>query len=208
MPSNMVMIDQQQLMELLAAKQILDAQIAAANAQQKPVFNSALFIPPQKEDKTQSTSFSSSSYSDVEPLQSTQKPCVAVSAMTTPEEKKPVEVQADHLSEHSTEDQTQGQMLDDDLMRIIGDCTDQEESHVESFELSKINSSKNSSQVLNKSGASLDSFIQNLSKQEAPVPQAPAAQEYKSIFSSDPVWTAPQKMTTVPQYGTVNNITI
>ena len=116
-----------------------------------------------------------------------------------------MEVQADLASEHSTEDQTQGQMLDDDLMRIIGDCTEQEENQVESFELSKINTSKNSSQVLNKSGSSLDSFIQNFSKQEAPAAQA---QEYKSIFSSDPVWTAPQKVQTAPQYGTVNNITI
>ena len=55
-PSNMVMIDQAQLMELLAAKQTLDAQRAS---EAKPGFNSALFISPprmSKENKTQCTS--------------------------------------------------------------------------------------------------------------------------------------------------------
>ena len=43
------------------------------------------------------------------------------------------------LSEQSCDDQesaTQGQMLDDDLMKLIGDC---QEKDLESFELSKIN---------------------------------------------------------------------
>lgn len=70
-PSNMVMIDQAQLMELLAAKQILDAQRAAAA---KPGFNSALFISPprmSKENKTQCTSNVSNTsvdYNDIRPL--------------------------------------------------------------------------------------------------------------------------------------------
>lgn len=68
----MVMIDQAQLMELLAAKQILDAQ---RSAQQKQGFNSALFISPprmSKENKTQNSSNisnTSADYTDVEPHQ-------------------------------------------------------------------------------------------------------------------------------------------
>jgi hypothetical protein len=46
-------------------------------------------------------------------------------------------------------------MLDEDLMRIIDDCDDEE--NVSSFELSKIND--NSKNSLNKSGSSLDSLI-------------------------------------------------
>jgi hypothetical protein len=43
------------------------------------------------------------------------------------------------------------------------------------------------------------------------VPETPAQPEYKSIFSSDPVWTQQTPAATTnngPQYGTVNNITI
>jgi hypothetical protein len=106
-------------------------------------------------------------------------------------------------------------MLDDDLMRIIGDC---QEKDVESFELSNINEkSKNSfdksRSSLNKSGESLDSLINNFGQMEIKtLKEAPAQPEYKSIFACDPVWT-PQasqepQINNGPQYGTVNNITI
>ena len=83
-PSNMVMIDQAMLMELMAAKQTLDAQRAAA----KPGFNSALFISPprmSKENKTQCTSKSnvsntSADYGEIEPLKN-QKPTVSFSGL-------------------------------------------------------------------------------------------------------------------------------
>jgi hypothetical protein len=74
-PSNMVMIDQAQLMELLAAKQTLDAQKAAAAT---PGFNSALFIsPPRHENKTHCTSKDSNTsvdYSGEIQLLKNQKP--------------------------------------------------------------------------------------------------------------------------------------
>ena len=70
-------------------------------------------------------------------------------------------------------------MLDDDLMRIIDDDEDEE---VESFELSNIN--ENSKNSINKSGSSLDSLIQPLEQQTQP-------EQFKSIFSQDPVWTPP-----------------
>ena len=83
-PSNMVMIDQAQLMELLAAKQILDAQRAAAA---KPGFNSALFISPPKmvkENKTQCTSnesLTSREYtSDLESIKK-ERPIVSISGL-------------------------------------------------------------------------------------------------------------------------------
>lgn len=137
-----------------------------------------------------STSFSSAEYTDVEPLQNTQKPCVSVSQMALAPSGD--QCYGDYSSEHSAEEQTQGQMLDDDLMRIIGDC---QEKEVESFELSKINeNSKNSfdksRSSLNKSGESLDSLIQNFQQMEIKtLKEAPAQPEYKSIFASDPVWT-------------------
>ena len=74
-------------------------------------------------------------------------------------------------------------MLDEDLMRIIDDCED-DSNNVSSFELSKINeNSKNAS--LNKSGSSLDSLIQNIQ------PTMEQPEQYRSIFSQDPVWTPP-----------------
>jgi hypothetical protein len=182
----MVMIDQAQLMELLAAKQILDAQRAAAA---KPGFNSALFLSPprmSKENKTQCTSNvsnTSADYGSIEPLKN-QKPTVSFSGLAESSLQT-----FDCKSEHSLEDQTQGQMLDDDLMRIIDDDCDN--SNLESFELSKIND--NSKNSLNKSGSSLDSLIQNFAEPSQP-------EQYKSIFSQDPVtWTQPTA---------VNNITI
>ena len=164
-PSNMVMIDQAQLMELIAAKQILDAQRAAAA---KPGFNSALFISPprmSKENKTQCTSNvsnTSADYGHIEHLRN-QKPTVSFSglaiAQSSASEKQHSfqNFEVDSKSEHSIDDQTQGQMLDEDLMRIIDDCS---EDIVSSFELSKIND--NSKNSLNKSGSSLDSLIQNI----------------------------------------------
>ena len=158
----MVMIDQAQLMELLAAKQTLDAQRAAAS---KPGFNSALFLTPprmSKENKTQCTSNVSNTscdYTDIEPLKN-QKPTVSFSGLALAESsssEKHSHQNFDCKSEPSNEDQNQGQMLDDDLMRIIDDDESADENNVESFELSKINNtSKNS---LNKSGSSLDSLI-------------------------------------------------
>lgn len=125
-PSNMVMIDQAQLMELLAAKQILDAQRAAAS---KPGFNSALFITPprmSKENKTQCNTNANTSmdYGQVEPLKG-QKPTVSFSAMPTSQSSNSERQSSfqnfdcDSKSEHSEDEQ--GHMLDDDLMRIIDD---------------------------------------------------------------------------------------
>lgn len=197
-PSGMVMIDQAQLMELLAAKQILDAQRAAAA---KPGFNSALFISPprmSKENRTQCSSASNTSadYGEVEPLK-VQRPTVSFSAIPSSQSSSN-HFDCDTKSEHSVEDQTQGQMLDDDLMRIIDDvCAETDEQNVESFELSKIN--ENSKGSLNKSGSSIDSLIQNFQSMEIKQLDASRPEQFKSIFSQDPVWTAPP---------TVNNIVI
>jgi hypothetical protein len=164
-PSNMVMIDQAQLMELLQAKQILDAQKAAAA---KPGFNSALFITPprmSKENNTQCTSQDTSAdYGRVEPMKG-QKPTVSFSALPTSQSSSSDKQYFDSQSEHSIEEDSQNQMLDDDLMRIIDDCTENS-NNVESFELSKIN--ENSKGSLNKSGSSLDSLIQNFNDKREP----------------------------------------
>lgn len=196
-PSNMVMIDQAQLMELLQAKQILDAQKASAATQG---FNSALFISPprmSKENKTQCTSKDSNTSVDytgeILPLKN-QKPQVSFSglamAQSSASEKQHSFENLEMKSEHSVDEQTQGQMLDEDLMRIIDDCDDS--NNVSSFELSKIN--ENSKNSLNKSGSSLDSLIQNIQPMEQP-------EQFRSIFAQDPVWTPP----TVTNNIVINN---
>lgn len=205
-PSNMVMIDQAMLMELMAAKQTLDAQRAAAA---KPGFNSALFISPprmSKENKTQCTSKSnvsntSADYGEIEPLKN-QKPTVSFSGLAIAQSSASQKhnsfenFEVETKSEHSIDDQTQGQMLDEDLMRIIDDCSDEEEN-VSSFELSKIN--ENSKNSLNKSGSSLDSLIQNIQSTQLEPKSQP--EQFRSIFSQDPVWTPPAQAVT-------NNIVI
>jgi hypothetical protein len=187
-PSNMVMIDQAQLMELLAAKQILDAQKAASAT---PGFNSALFISPprmSKENKTHCTSKDSNTsvdYSGEIQALKNQKPQVSFSglaiAQSSASEKHHSFENFEAKSEHSIDDQTQGQMLDEDLMRIIDDC-DEDSNNVSSFELSKIN--ENSKNSLNKSGSSLDSLIQNIQPMEQP-------EQFRSIFAQDPMWSQP-----------------
>jgi hypothetical protein len=108
-PSNMVMIDQAQLMELLAAKQILDAQRAAAAT---PGFNSALFISPprmEKENKTQCTSKSnlSADYTgEIEPLRD-QKPTISFSGLAmvqSSDRSKSFNNYDDTKSEHSEDE--------------------------------------------------------------------------------------------------------
>lgn len=82
-------------------------------------------------EKTQCNSSSSASdtsadYGEVVPIKS-QKPTVSFSglaiAQSSASEKHASfeNLECDAKSEHSTDDQTQGQMLDDDLMRIIED---------------------------------------------------------------------------------------
>ena len=114
-PSNMVMIDQAQLMELLAAKQTLDAQRAS---EAKPGFNSALFISPprmSKENKTQCTSNVSNTSVDytgeIQPLRN-QKPTVSFSGLAIAQSSASVKHHSfdnfEAQSEHSVDDQTQG----------------------------------------------------------------------------------------------------
>ena len=83
-----------------------------------------------KENKTQCTSSisnTSADYTDIEPLKN-QKPTVSFSGLALAQSSSSDKHQSfnnfEDKSEHSTDDQTQGQMLDDDLMRIIDDCTD------------------------------------------------------------------------------------
>ena len=118
-----------------------------------------------KENKTQCTSKDCDTSVDytgeILPLKN-QKPQVSFSglaiAQSSASEKQHSFEQLEVQSEHSVDEQTQGQMLDDDLMRIIDDCDDSNNSNnVSSFELSKIN--ENSKNSLNKSGSSLDSLI-------------------------------------------------
>lgn len=153
-----------------------------------------------KENKTQCTSNlsnTSADYGEIQPLKN-QKPTVSFSglaiAQSSASEKQHSFDNFEAKSEHSIDDQTQGQMLDEDLMRIIDDC---DEENVSSFELSKIND--NSKNSLNKSGSSLDSLIQNIQSTQLEPKSQP--EQFRSIFSQDPVWTPPAPAVT-------NNIVI
>ena len=138
-----------------------------------------------KENKTQCTSNNSNNSVDytgeIMPLKN-QKPTVSFSNLQSSASEKTSSFENFEVKSEHSESETQGKMLDDDLMRIIDDDSDQDEN-VSSFELSKINeASKNTS--LNKSGSSLDSLIQTMQPEQQP-------EQFKSIFSQDPVWTPP-----------------